>query len=251
MVGVFLEGAVAAGHAKIGIASPPNEPPQNDITVLFGLSQATMRAWKEINKHGRPYIYIDNCYIGMRKKTYRVTINAITAQTYDRHPGEDSQGRRYETLGLHPKPWRRDGKHILLCLQSELYFKLLVGIDRAIWIDRTCKEIRKYTDRRIIIRDKPNGMRPQPELETQLNFCHAVVTWNSTVAVHAMVAGVPAICLDPFNSFRSVCSGDLHTIEDPLKGAGRRELFHWLADNQWTNEEIQNGRCWSVLKGSR
>lgn len=249
MANQFIQGAASVGHPKIGIASPPNEPGHRDITVFFGLSQPTIRAWREIQKHKQPFVYIDNCYMGKPKAHFRITPHAITAQTVKQHPGMNSGGRRFEALNIHPKPWRRDGDHILLCLQSELYFKLVVGEARSQWIENVCAELQKYTDRTIIVRDKPNKVRPQPTLEEHLDRCHMVVTWNSTTAVKALINGIPAICLDPQNSFRSVCFTGLKDIENPIRVEGRKELLHWLADNQWTADEIRDGTCWSAIRG--
>lgn len=249
MITTFLNGAVKCAHRSVGIAQPPNMPASQDITAVFGLSRPTMKAWREIQKHNRPFIYIDNCYMGKSREYYRVTPQALMAQTFEQHPGMESQGRRFEVLDIHPKPWRKDGNHIVVVLQSRLYFELVVGKPRDQWVTEVCTEIRKYTDRPIIVREKPTRENPQPDLQVHLDRCHALVTWNSTAAVHAMIKGVPAICVDPHNSFRSVCSGDLSTIDNPVKKDGRRELFHWLADNQWTKTEILTGLCWSAIRG--
>jgi len=232
----------------IRICAPPIPIKPNEVGVFFGLSNATFREWRAMNRRNGKYVYIDNCYLGDRGFHFRVTPDAVMAQTPEEHPGEDSNGKRFEALGIRFRPWRRSGRHILVCLQSELYFKLLCGTSRQAWVERTCRELRQHTDRPIILRDKPNRDRSFGPIEGQLENCHAVVTWNSTSALEAIRRGVPAYCLDPNNSFRTVCQSDLATIEEPMRGARRLELFQWLADNQWTKDEIESGRCWTTIR---
>jgi len=250
MIMHFVYGVHAMENLKdtIRIAAPPIPVKDNEIAVFFGLSNMTFREWKSMQRRGVSYIYIDNGYLGEKGSHFRVTVNAVMAQSPQRDPGENSNGKRFNGLGIKVRPWRDSGRHILVCLQSELYHKLLIGQGRTEWVEQTCREIRKYTDRPIIVRDKPNRNRAFGPIEGQLENCHAVVTWNSTSALKAISNGVPAFCLDPQNSYRSVCSSDLSTIENPIKSAGRVDLLHWLADNQWTKDEIETGRCWATIR---
>ncbi len=247
MIEQFLAGAKETGD-KVGIAAPPQIPAKRNVLIFFGLSLLTNRMWKAAVKRDQHYVYIDNSYFGPPKDRFRITNDAVSASDPFTHPGADSKGRRFQEIGLHIKPWQSGGGHVLLCLQSELYFKLLVGERRVDWIEKTCTRIREFTDRRIVIREKPNRQTAGAPIEQALQGCHCIVTWNSTAAIEAIFRGIPAICLDPMNSFRSVCSTDLSTIENPRKSPHRLELLHWLADNQWSKEEIRNGKCWTILK---
>lgn len=245
MIMHFIRGIEHVEFDTIRILCPPNVTKPNEIAVFFGVSPSTHRSWKA---HRGEYVYIDNCYLGKRGDYFRVTRNALMASSLESQPGELSNGKRFRDLGIRFRPWRREGRHILLCLQSPLYYDLLMGVDRKDWIAEVCRTIRKYSDRPIILREKPNFRDDITPLVGQLESCHAVVTWNSTAALQAISAGVPAFCLDPNNSFRSVCPSNLKTIEDPRRGARRLELFHWLADNQWSKDEIESGQCWTTLR---
>lgn len=247
MVGHFAAGVASTGD-RVRVINPPQTIPRDNIGVFHGLSRGTRHIFEKTRAAKQPFVYIDNCYVGRRSEWFRVTNNALMAQTPETHPGAKSDGQRFKALEINIDPWQENGSHILLCLQSDLYFELLVKRPRARWVSQVGGALRTYTDRPIIIRDKPNQHREQPPLSDQLKNCHAVVTWNSTVAVEAMIKGIPAICLDPFNSFQSVCSNDLSTIENLKKRSGRLALLEWLADNQWTKYEIQSGQCWTAIR---
>lgn len=237
----------------IRLASQPHKIKDIDtVAAFYGVDRGTIGTFLRVRGMGFPFVYIDNGYVG-RNIYFRVTWNALMAKDGATNLGAESNGKRFEKSKIKFSPWRTGGKHILVALQSELYFELLVGMPRNEWIKKVCKEIRLYTDRPIIVREKPgfemrrHGIKFIP-LENQLEYCHAVVTWNSTVALEAIQIGVPAFCMDPNNSFKIVCPADLSRIENPLRSARRRELFEWLCDNQWSREELSNGLCWTVIR---
>lgn len=245
VLGWMAEGAVGQGDRYLNDVAPFEIRPGTE-GVFYGTDRDTIRVLREHRKQGIPFYYVDNAYIGEKGTAYRVTKSALTAENSKLHPGANSKGRRWAELHRTVRPWRR-GRHILVALQSQLYFNLFVGIHRNIWLDLTLREIRKHTDRLIITREKP-GKKYLASLDDQLRNCHAVVTWNSTVAIRALEVGVPAFCLDPLNSFKMVCPSDLSLIEDPPRRARRVEMFRWLADNQWTDREIINGECWKAIR---
>lgn len=224
----------------------------DSIAAFYGIDRGTINAFRRVRRAGLPFIYMDNAYVG-RNDYFRVTWNALTAKDRDMHPGADSNGKRLDKHKMTFKPWRKTGRHILLVLQSELYFELLVGQSRNNWIKNVCEELRKHTSRPIIVREKPgfktrrHNVKTSP-LEHQLEYCHAIVTWNSVSALEAIQAGVPAFCMDPNNSFRDACPSDLSQIENPLRSGSRRKLFSWLCDNQWSREELSNGTCWTTIR---
>ncbi len=253
MVADFVTGAQKSSGVIAKLATP-NIVTEGHTGVFFGVDRATLPAFLKYRDGKWPFIYIDNCYLGPRSETYRVTNNFLMVQTPEQHPGADSGGQRWEAMKVRPRPWRKGGSHILLCLQSELYFELLVKRPRMQWIRDVTKTLRRYTDRPIVIREKPGKAleamtrRIQVPLDQQLEQCHAVVTWNSTAALYAMLRGVPAFCLDKRCSFKLFAPSDLSQIENPLRAMGRIELFRWLADNQWSTKEIKSGQCWSAIR---
>jgi hypothetical protein len=176
-----------------------------------------------------------------------------------------------KTVGFDLKDYRKNGNHILLCLQRNGGWSM-GGFDVVEWTAQTIKMLRVHTDREIVIRahpgDKgsksylsPNNLikkigllkgvrlsKPGADLIDDLKNCWAVVNYNSSPAVAAAIEGYPIFVTD---AARSQCSEIANTylknIESPemfdrQKWIERISMFHWNFD------EISNGECWSHMR---
>ncbi|NIR32705.1 MAG: hypothetical protein GWN84_26075, partial [Gammaproteobacteria bacterium] len=54
-------------------------------------------------------------------------------------------------LGVQIKPWRRDGDHLIVATQSETFFRVRLGISRDEWTQDVLSQLRRHTDREIIV----------------------------------------------------------------------------------------------------
>jgi len=174
-------------------------------------------------------------------------------------------------LGIELKDYRIDGGHILLCLQRNGGWSM-GGYDVVDWTAKTIKELRKYSNRDIVIRAHPGdksskgylsptnlikkiGMlkgvrlsRSESTLEDDLKNCWAVVNYNSSPTVGAAIEGYPIFVTDPIHSqCAEIANLDLSKIETPnlpdrQKWVERLAMFHWNFD------EIQNGECWAHMR---
>jgi hypothetical protein len=174
-------------------------------------------------------------------------------------------------LGIELKDYRAKGQHILLCLQRNGGWSM-GGIDVIDWAASTIKELRKYTDREIIIRAHPGDKsstdylnhknlirkvgllknvrlsKPSATLIDDLHKCHAVVNYNSSPTVGAAIEGYPIFVTDPARSqCRDIANLELSKIENPdlpdrQKWIERISMFHW------NFEEIENGECWAHMR---
>lgn len=210
--------------------------------VLYGLSRQTLPLWRTIQRNQGEYWYIDNGYFQSKwygGDYYRVTRNA------KQHSGiGDSDGRRLQDLGVQIQPWRAEGRHVLLVVQSDAWYQIHGEASAGIWRDRALREIRRRTDRPVMVREKP--MR-QSEAKTSvmddLENCYCVVTYSSNVAVEAICAGVPAISLAP-SAAQAMGGSEWNAIRKPPRPDGRQQWAAVLADNQWTVEELRGGALW-------
>jgi hypothetical protein len=231
-------GYVARAGAFYGVT--PNAVSIFDQTVLAGLD----------------YFYIDNPYFG-RGDYYRVTRNG---KQYT-GPVRPSVGK-FEAFGIEIKPWRRDGGHVLITLQSEWWY-LLHGSTLAIWLESTIATIRKATDRPIVIRRKPGAALSSapntrfqdivlqdgtPSLAGHLADAWCVVTHSSNTALEAILSGVPAFVTSADCAAAPLALSDLSRIESPAMPDGRRECAETLAGQQWTLDEFRSGKCWADLQ---
>ena len=104
------------------------------------------------------------------------------------------------------------------------------------WEEKTIEEIKKYSDRPILISTKQQN--PMNEV---MKDAWAVVTDHSNSAIDALIQGVPIIMTNPARTY-----GKIENIEsldfDPIP------LLSALSYNQWTLDEMRSGKAWRELK---
>ncbi|NBP56490.1 hypothetical protein EBU71_08155, partial [bacterium] len=126
------------------------------------------------------------------------------------------------------------------------------SVDR--WVSEQIAEIRKFTDRKIIVRSHPRSPlkhipadctyeQPQiiPNTYDDFNFrldYHCIVNHNSGVGVHCGISGVPVI-VDSSSLAKPIgCSYD--NITTPSE-QDRRDWFLRICHTEWTLDEIKDG----------
>jgi len=167
-------------------------------------------------------------------------------------------------LGIELKPWRENGKYILICLQRNGGWSMK-GLDVMQWCHRTINEIRKYTDRPIVVRAHPGDKKAREYLrlnlpgvkiskgKTLLDDFHkarAVVTYNSSPGVAAAIEGIPVFVTDPEprnSQAYPVANTDLSLLLDP-KRPDRQEWIERIAMSHFNFEDLRNGTAWNIIK---
>lgn len=231
--------------------------PIQDYDTDFGSNPILIRSmgkkrlihWCWENKH--TFYYMDSGYVGNYKSTsnpygwklwHRIVKNDVQHNDIIDRP--DDRWRRLD----YKIEKRKQGKHILLVTPSDKPCKFY-GIDRDTWVNEIVKEIKKYTDRPIIIRDKtPRQQRITKTIFEDLENCHAVVTYQSIAAVESVLFGVPAFTLAP-TAADPVCDKDLSLIENPTK-QDNDKIYKWachLAYGQYHIDEFKNGTAYRLL----
>ena len=217
----------------------------NDPWCIRGMKfqSAIQECWDS----GRTFYYIDNGYFGnLRTKTwFRIiknhvhTIGPIIARPRDRLDLCEVELKKFSP-----------GRKILVAPPSVKSFALW-GIDQTQWIDNTVAEIKKHTDRPIVIRDKrPRADRLKEDTmqEALADNVHCLVTYNSVAACEAIMHGKPAITLGP-NAAGVLCSQTLNEIENPrIPTYDEREAWlRHLSYCQFTFNEMSDGTAWRIL----
>jgi hypothetical protein len=170
-------------------------------------------------------------------------------------------------LNIHLKDYRSTGDHILLLLQRNGGWSM--GQTNVVdWAAEVIVELRKHTDRKIVIRAHPGDkaakyylgdltslkemnvhMSPigKPLLEDLAN-CWAAINYNSSPVVGALIEGIPIFVLNPEKSqCAEVANTDLSLIENPKmfdreRWVQRISMFHWNFD------ELASGECWDHMR---
>lgn len=240
------------------ISSKLGESPwSNDIPVSFRSMTKRKEIWK-CWETGRPFYYIDNGYMGnleKKKYFYRVVKNNVQHTVIKDVPGD-----RFQQLVQFAPYMRYNGRMdpklqngpILLVTPSEKPC-LFYGITRDEWVKTTVAELKKHTDRPIIIRDK--GLRSERVKKNSVahqcarDQVYAVVTYQSMAALEAMHYGIPAFTMAP-SCVDSVANKDLSQIENP-KYPERKEfirVLQYLSYCQYTVEELGNGNALRLIE---
>lgn len=215
--------------------------------VLRGITKRKeMAACREA---GRDFYYIDTGYFGNgKKKTYhRITKNDV--QNFG--PIITRPRDRLAATGFQPVKFRR-GTSILLAPPSQKLLNLY-GINLEEWLATTEAEIKKYTDRPIVVRTKQSRSVRQSTDTMAMALSqdvHCLVTFSSIAATEALLLGKPAITLGP-NAAAPLCSKSVADIENPHIPT-LDEVEHWaahLAYCQFSEPEMRDGTAWRILNG--
>ena len=230
----------------------------DEVIPIVGVSPQFRQNFAEWKLRGRNFIFWDRGYLrrvfatwmptghelGVPGGYYRWTLNDYQMQVINAVPDD-----RLKALKLHevntsvgvsqayPWPWHW-GKHILVADTGFDYWDVFA--DRN-WVSRTVTELRKYTTREIIVRDKESRV----PLDDQLREAHALVTHGSIAAVEAVMMGCP-VFVDPMSAAALVGETDFSKIESPLY-PDRTQWVHALAYQQWNEKELVDGTLWKQL----
>ena len=165
-------------------------------------------------------------------------------------------------LNLNLKDWKRNGNHILLACQRNGGWSM-GGYDVVEWIENTTQELRKYTDRPIIVRGHPGDRRANQylnkgrynvssaeKISQDFRNAWATVTYNSSPGVASAIEGIPVFVTDPNPKMSQACevaNTDLSQIENP-KNFERQKWIEKLSMCHWKFEELSNGSAWEHMR---
>lgn len=173
-------------------------------------------------------------------------------------------------LGITLRDYRKDGTHILLCMQRNQGWAM-GDLDNQEWALDTIAKIRKHSDRPIVVRLHPGDKETKRVIKSgaplcrikfdysvllshhdnlmdDLRNCWAVVNHNSSPVVGGAIEGYPIFVTDPENSqSKEIASTDFSTIENPAlpdrqAWVERLSMFHWKFD------ELRSGACWNHMR---
>lgn len=202
-----------------------------DCHIGYGILRGMADVFRACNKSGKPWFCVDRGYWkpGHYDGYYRISLRG-TQQTV----GLDKLEPDYER-------WDRLGIDVLDHDSG----------DRPAWIHcPPTKPVEQFfnikpkelpNDPRLRIRDK-NTTRP---LQSDLDNCAMLTTFNSSVGWEALRQGIPVIS-DPMHS---IVGAYQKLVDKPIHAdlEERRRLFALMASLQLSLEEIRNGQLWPLL----
>ena len=247
----IAQGLSAQGHTVV------YHDPTADVAVIWSMLWAgRMRPNQEVystfRRQGRPVIVAE---VGMiqRGQTWKIGVNGTGIGSYN---FDDLIANRADNLNLKLQPWR-NGSNIVIAMQRHDSEQWHGQPPINHWLESTVAEIRKHSDRPVVIRSHPRSGchippgclidRPQFnagsyddfDFERVLGTAHCVLNWNSGPGPQALITGVPAF-VGPTSLASLIANWDLSQIENPPR-PDRTQWLEQLAHTEWTVEEIRSG----------
>ena len=276
----FCQGVVASGDTAI--AHTGTDTLQCDVALIQGfvhehgksaphlqLRKNAVNLQKSTNK--RSLIVDSNLFLYTDKSNplhyLRYSFDGVFPTTgfyfdQDIDPARWTQISR--DLGIGLKPWRTRGNHILICLQRNGGWSMR-GLDVIQWMNAIILEIRKYSDRPIVVRAHPGdkkiggylkinqksvSLSTGVDLREDLKNAWATVVYNSSPSVASSIEGVPAFLTDtqPQHSQSiAVANTDISRIEDPIM-VDRQAWIERLSMCHWKFSELKSGEAWKFFR---
>ena len=252
----FRAGANALGHS---VVVNGNDGIDVIWSVLWNGRMSGNRAiWERNISQSKPTIVLEVGGI-KRGSTWKVGLNGINRDAFFGDVWDDS--RHCNLLDIRLKPWRTEGKFILICGQHDKSLQWQ-GLPRmSQWVMDTIEQVQAHTDRPIIFRPHPrcrldsierqykNVYRQDPQFiagtyddfDMGFNDVWATISHSSNPGIHSILNGVPAFVSN--HSLAYDVGNDIdfmHDIEDPLM-PDRSQWLNNYAHTEWTIAEISQG----------
>ena len=211
-------------------------PTNYDAVVLWGYLRGPGRIFRYALDNSVDFYYLDHAYLRRNTKNrnfpnamYRITKNAMQPLVMRERPS-DRWDRHFG--GTRIKNWV-NGDTVLLCPPSKTYrqnFDVSGWEEMMGWsLSAKCQKL----GLKLKVRNKGD------KDPIDWSALHTVVTYNSNIAVEALMNGVPVIAEN------SVCRPVSGTLENPWRGE-RMPFFHHLAYSQFTIHEFRSGEAYAI-----
>lgn len=211
-----------------------------------------------IKEKGIDFYFMETGYFGnyscegnpnARKLWHRIVKNAMQHEKILNVPGDRWESMTKYDTRLKWNGWK-NGSKILIVAPSEKPCKYY-GIDKDSWVKNTVDELKKHTDREIVIREKASRTERTSSSVIYDAFdqdIFAVVTYNSIAAAEAVAYGIPAFAMAP-TCATPVTLSDLSKIESPYY-PDPDFVYRWLSSlayGQFHLTEMLTGDAWRMV----
>lgn len=238
----FFRKGFAAHGIDARVTAAGTRDTDDDVAVVFGPNY-----FKGVERSGLPYLMVNRVLLSTNPRH----VNDVVAISWDGFNGrgtfcvdEITPGRldRFINPQKDVRGWRKEGEYLLLCGQAD------VGrCGRYSTVGEFYRYVEGTTNEEVVYRPHPNNGSARLPLRTHLHSARVACVLNSTVAVDALLAGVPVISLDEGNPVHAVAS---HVMAETVF-PNRLPFFRYLAECQYFFGEIENGLFWERLNPKR
>ena len=273
--GVIAVGDTAVAHKEMSVLDC-------DVALIQGFVHNNGKQMPHLNlrksaidrqyKNGKRSLVVDsNLFLYVNKTNplhyLRYSFDGVFPTTgfyFDKDIDPSRWAKISRDLNLNLKPWRTSGNHILLCLQRNGGWSM-GGFSSIDWMNTTIANIRKYSNRPIVVRAHPGdkkiksilkinhknvSLSTKENLVDDLKDAWATVVYNSSPSVASIIEGVPAFLTDSIpqhsQSF-NVANTDISNIENPVM-LDRQAWVERLSMCHWNFDELKSGEAWQFFK---
>ena len=250
--------AVLDSLRSAGVATEENSMNSDCAVIWSALWSGRMEPNRAVYQHyralNRPVIIIE---VGAlhRGATWKVAVNNVTSQGYYGHH-ENLDWDRPRRLGVKLSTPVRSAASVLIALQHRHSLQVADIPDVAQWVYQTIQQVRKHTDRAVVVRPHPRSRIVLPQLPLDVKFqqpCrlqhtydsydfdlghHAVINYNSGPGIQAAVAGTRPVV--DVTSLAAPVGMALSCIEQPYT-VDRTQWLTEISHTEYTVEELQQG----------
>jgi len=235
--------------------------PISDVAIFYGLSEKAVKLKQDYEDLGLKTVYFDGGFWGRAKYAgdlnghYKVSINSYQCEhMIDVNVPQD----RFNDSAIKTKPLKRTTDPILLIgvtIKSSVAYK----IEFESWEKEIIKQIRLYTDRPIIYRQKTSSEKKMSNLgdrishqnietiDQALDNSSFLVTRHSNSAIDSLINGVPFYTE---YGLAQKWATPIISIENPIfpSEEERQMILNRAAYSQWSIKEIRSGEAWNYLR---
>ncbi len=204
--------------------------------------------------------------MGFIKRENYLSFGFDDISNFGNYPNFPDDYLRLEKLNVKIKDLnynKNSDKHILFCSQVP-WDTQIQNLDYNKWLISTLKEIKKYSNRKIIFRKHPLHT-PRPgfkyfdneflkknniyaeistnNLKDDLKNCYCVVAYNSTVLVDSILEGIPIISGSNTSIIYDLSTKKISDIENLTRFTNLeiKKVLSNISYKQWSIEEFKKG----------
>lgn len=251
----FIMGLRACGY-EVHDGAPSEKVRPGDVLVAWNRYWHVEQICDRFEAEGGTVLVAENGYVKGRHDGgdyYALAIHGHNGSGTVRVGGPE----RWGALGIELKPWRTEGKHILVAPNRSFGMRGFIMPER--WGENTVDALRKVTQREVRLRQHPGNNKPAVPLEHDLANAHCVVIWSSSVGVKALIAGIPVVCCAPWwickkaalplDAYGAAIDSPIAFQCDDSMDMIRQYAMEDLAWSQFNCAEIASGYAFNCLLG--
>ena len=231
--------------------------------VFCGFMRGVEKIYKQALERNIDFYFLDHPYFFRREAIRTGKTNSNTKSLFRRlvkndfniskitdiNPDKYNYFRNIRPEKFVIKDWKKTGSNILVFPPS-YWMCHTMGLDYEKLLEDTINEIKKHTDRNIVIRHKKqDGVNNPVSLTTDLDNAWVVVSMQSNAANESIMYGVPSFTI--FNKYSSAVPmslQDLSKIETPFYPDNRYEWLCNLCNHIFTIDEITSGKAFRYVE---